>query len=418
MKQQLKKVWNTIRYGDKKLVAYTLLIILLFIAAAVLFASAYTHSAIAHAILGIAMVGIDLYLISRLVDEEIEEEKKDKTQTPEKEEEEPVMSWADGIRHKTPSFKLGEADDFEEEPKMKSEQEPEEPRKEKNAWELPKYSKVNPEKKKVKKEPKKKKPKGFKKVKVVFPKADGSKEQITMFLKSYKVKQNHITVLIDNSKKYNIKECPGYLWPDKKGIHILLLEEPTREIILPAHSVTNMVYQWGVPGDSRKEYLELREPSLKSAIFSSYIPEYYDSGKGGLFAGLQQAKNLYQIAPDIQFSEKCAKEIMDLLNLNFIVYDKYTKSDKFSEYFKAGHRFQVLLRDKVIDPEEYKSNIQNLLKRMVVANINDDVFDDTIRQMVMYNMIGADNGDYYRSQRARILEERENNQKKGRKKKR
>ena len=109
---------------------------------------------------------------------------------------------------------------------------------------------------------------------------------------------------------------------------------------------------------------------------------------------------------------------MDLLNLNFVVYDKYTKSDQFSEYFKAGHRFQVLLRDKVIDPEEYKNDIQNLLKRMVVANINDDVFDDTIRQMVMYNMIGADNGDYYRAQRARILEERENNQKKGRKKKR
>ncbi len=417
MKQQLKKVWNTIRYGDKKIVAYTLLIIILFVAAAVLFASAYTHSAITHAILGIAMIGIDLYLLSRLVDEEVEEEEKREKI----EEEVPASSWADKIRHKTPSFKLGEANDFIEEDAF-PEKEKEEKEESRSPSFLPSFPKISKseqkEKKQGKKQPKKKKPKGFKKVRVTFPKEDGSKEQITMFLKSYKVKQNHITVLIDNSKKYNIKECPGYLWPDKKGIHILLLEEPTREIVLPTHSVTNMVYKRGISGDSRKEYLELREPSLKSAIFSSYIPEYYDAGAGGLFSGIQQAKNLYQIAPDIQFSEKCAKEIMDLLNLNFVVYDKYTKSDKFSDYFKAGHRFQVLLRDKVIDPEEYKNKIQILLKRMVVANINNEVFDDTIRQMVMYNMIGADNGDYYRSQRARILEERENNQKKGRKKKR
>ena len=198
MKQQLKKFWNTIRYGDKKLAAYTLLIIFLFAAAAVLFASAYTHSAIAHAVLGIAMIGIDLYLISRLVDEEMEEEPE--REDPTEPEKEPAVSWADGIRHKTPSFKLGEADDFGAEPEP--EPEPQRAEKEKS----PKTER--PKKKKPKREPKKKKPKGFKKVKVVFPKADGSKEQITMFLKSYKVKQNHITVLIDNSKKYDIKECP------------------------------------------------------------------------------------------------------------------------------------------------------------------------------------------------------------------
>lgn len=410
----MKKFWNTIRYGDKKLIAYTFLIIILFVGAAVLFASAYTHSSIAHAIIGIAMIGIDLYLISRLVDEEMEEE--EETSKGE-EEEETVSSWADGIKHKTPSFKLGEAEDFEPEPEQE-ELETEEAEKPKKEWKLPSLKRSEKkEKKKPAKPPKKKKPKGFKKVKVIFPKENGTKEQITMFLKSYKVKQNHITVLIDNSKKYHIKQCPAYLWKDKKGIHILLLEESTREIVLPSHSVTSIVYKRGVKGNSREEYLELREPSLKSAIFSSYIPSYYDAG-GGIFSGLHEAKNLYQIAPDIQFSDKCAREIMDLLNLSFVVYDKYTKSDEFSEYFKEGHRYQVLLRDQIINPEEYKQRIQTLLKRMTVANINEDIFDDTIRQMVMYNMIGSDNGEYYRMQRERIINERETNNKKGKKKKR
>lgn len=396
MKQQIKKFWNTIRYGDKKMAAYTLLIILLFAGAAVLFASAYTNLAIAHAILGIAMIGLDLFLISRLVDEEIEEE----VETKENRGKKPVESMA---------AKQETEDEFpEKEPK-------------KNFLDfsafLGQFQSVFQKKEKPKKEPKKKKPKGFKRVRVAFPSANGSKEQITMFLKSYKVKQNHIPVLIDNSKKYNIKQCPGYLWPDKRGIHLLLLEEQTREILLPPNSVHSIIYQRAVPGDPKKEYLELREPSLKSAIFSSYIPEYYDSGNRGTFSSIHQVKNLYQIAPDIQFSEKCAKEIMDLLNLNFVVYDQYTKSDKFSEYFKAGHRYQILLRDKVIEPEEYKSKIQNLLKRMTVANIHEDVFDDSIRQMVMYNIINSDNGEYYRSQRAKILNQRENERKKQKRRK-
>lgn len=413
MKQQLKKFWNTIRYGDKKMAAYTLFIILLFAGAAVLFASAYTHSAIAHAIIGIAMIGLDLYLISRLADEEIEEE----MEAPERE----ILSQEMPV--KKTSFRLGDFEDLE------PEQKPEDIRGVSAETQEPKRKRINfsgflervrhtfSKKTVSKKEPKQKKPKGFKKVKIAFPGADGSKEQITMFLKSYKVRQNHITVLIDNSKKYNIKECPAYLWPDKRGIHLLLLEKTPREILLPAASVTSMVYKRAVPGDPRKEYLDLREPSLKSAIFSSYIPEYYNAGGSGVFSGFMQAKNLYQIAPDIQFSEKCAKEIMDLLNLNFVVYDQYTKSDQFSEYFKAGHRYQVLLRDKVIEPEEYKDKIQNLLRRMTAARIHEDVFDDTIRQMVMYNMLGSDNAEYYRAQRAKLVSQRENNTKKRQKRK-
>lgn len=405
MKQQLKKFWNTIRYGDKKMAAYTLFIILLFAGAAVLFASAYTHSAIAHAIIGIAMIGLDLYLISRLADEEME--------TPEETPEQEMPT-------QKPSFRSGY---------LKPEQDPEDIREVPMETQEPKRKHIDfsgflervrhtfSKKAVSKKEPKQKKPKGFKKVKIAFPDADGSKEQITMFLKSYKVRQNHITVLIDNSKKYNIKECPAYLWPDKRGIHLLLLEKTPREILLPAASVTSMVYKRAVPGDPRKEYLDLREPSLKSAIFSSYIPEYYNAGGSGAFSGFMQAKNLYQIAPDIQFSEKCAKEIMDLLNLNFVVYDQYTKSDKFSEYFKAGHRYQVLLRDKVIEPEEYKDKIQNLLRKMTAAKIHEDVFDDTIRQMVMYNMLGSDNAEYYRAQRTKLVSQRENNTKKRRKRK-
>lgn len=426
MKQLMKKIWNTIRYGDKKLAGYTLLIILLFAGAAVLFASAYTHSAIAHAIIAIAMIGMDLYLISRLADEEMEEPEKSEPQSVLQEmDTEEAAENIEKVPEERRSFRLGDIEDFAPEKELSEhsvEELTEDEEKERTSFTFSGFLEKlrhSFEKKAVsKKEPKKKKPKGFKKVKAVFPAADGSKEQITMFLKSYKVKQNHITVLIDNSRKYNIKECPAYLWKDKRGIHLLLLEETTREIVLPASSVTAIIHKRAVPGNPRKEYLDLREPSLKSAIFSSYIPEYYNAGSSGAFSGFQQAKNLYQIAPDIQFSEKCAKEIMDLLNLNFVVYDQYTKSDKFSEYFKAGHRYQVLLRDKVIEPEEYREKIQNLLKRMLVANIHEDVFDDTIRQMVMYNMIGSDNGEYYRAQRAKIISQKEMNDKKGKKRKR
>ncbi len=394
----LKKLWNTIRYGDKKLAAYTLLIILLFAGAAVLFASAYTNRAIAHAVLGVAMIGLDLFLLSRLADEEIPEE-----------EDSPEKFFMEESEKENPE----EDEEDEEEIAPAQEQETQ-----KRHWSFSAFLKkfhINlPER--MQKDPKKKKPKGFKKVKV-FPK-DAGKEQVVMFLKYYKVKQNHITILIDNSKKYDIKQCPAYLWKDKRGIHLLLLEETTRKLVLPASSVSTITYKRAVPGNSWQEYLELREPSLKSAIFSSYIPEYYDIGLNKL-GQPQQAKNLYEIAPDIQVSEKCAKEVMELLNLKFIVYDQYTTSDRYSEYFKEGHRYQILLRDQVIDGEEYKQNIQSLLKRMTTANIHEEVFDETIRQMVMYNMIGADYGQYYRAQRERVMEERQGKQtgKKKRKKK-
>jgi len=440
--QFLKTLWNTIRYGNKKMALYVLLIVALFAGAAFLFASAYVNSAIPHALVGIAMIALDLFLLSRLVDEELDQEEKQEEEGAE--EEVPAPSWADGVQHKTPSFRLGDAQDFmpEDEPE---EEETEEQKPEKQRSSLPDFfgmirglipekkekkqlaaekktaqntQKDAPQKMEKKPDKKEKPPKGFKKVRV-FPKDMNSKEQITMFLKFYKVKQNHITVLIDNSKKYDIKQCPAYLWRDvKKGIiHILLLEEPVREIMLPAATVHTLVYKRAVPAEPRKEYLELREPSLKSAIFSSYIPEYYDVGNGA-FASAQQAKNLYQIAPDIQFSDKCAREVMDLLDLDFVVYDQYTKSDKFSEYFKAGHRYQVLLREKILEPDEYRDKMQELMRRMITAKISEDVFDDTIRQMVMYNMIGSDNGEFYRAQRAKYLADRQAVQQKGKKKKR
>lgn len=402
--------------------AYILLIIVLFAGASFLFASAYVHSAIPHAILGVAMIALDLYLLSRLADDEVdgdedeEEPVRQKRPIKEQKKAEELPGHLPDRQEKEPEPDQEDDERPKKRPVPEKEEEPEEPR-QRRTWrkEEPEETEKKPS---VPKKPKKEKPpKGFKKVKV-FPKGN-DKEAVSMFLKFYKVRQNHITVLIDNSKKYDIKQCPAYLWPEsRKGLlHILLLEEPVREITLHLSSVNVMVYKRAVPAEPRKEYLELREPSLKSAIFSSYIPEYYDAGTGA-FASAKQVKNLYQIAPDIQFPEKCAKEVMDLLNLDFVVYDKYTKSDQFSEYFKAGHRYQILLRDKVLEPEEYKDRIQNLMRRMIVANIDEDTFDDTIRQMVMHSMIGSDNGEFYRAQRVKYLAEKGASGQKSKKKKR
>ncbi|MDD6072293.1 MAG: hypothetical protein PUC12_15995 [Clostridiales bacterium] len=219
-----------------------------------------------------------------------------------------------------------------------------------------------------------------------------NEQMIKKLKRKYHVKKDHRPVLIDNSKSYRIKECPAFIWRVHNKVYLLLLEKEPRRISISRELIRHVDYVPNVRANREKEYLAFRKENLITSVFSGYLPDYYDSKAKDTNL---KYKNLYQIYPDIQFSNRSISQVMDLLCLNFMPEDKLTKSDKVNGYFKRIYAANILYKDRVYSITEYKEAVETALEEMCYAEIPAAEFAITMENLVQARLISQEYADHY-----------------------
>ncbi|MDE6434808.1 MAG: hypothetical protein K2L07_11350 [Lachnospiraceae bacterium] len=217
--------------------------------------------------------------------------------------------------------------------------------------------------------------------------------------RKYRVRRDHRPVLIDNSKSYQIKECPAFIWRIHNKVYLLLLEKEPRRISISRDLIRHVDYVPKVRANRKMEYQVFRKENMVTSVFKEYLPDYFESKVKN---EKLKYKNLYQIYPDIQFSNRSILDVMDLLCLNFMPEDKLTRSDKVNGFFKRVYAANILFKDRVYSIREYKEVVEQALEEMCYAEIPAREFEITLENLVKARLISQEYAQYYTEVRKRL----------------
>ena len=218
------------------------------------------------------------------------------------------------------------------------------------------------------------------------------KRKIKRTLYKYKVKKDHRLVLVDYSKKYMIKQCPAYIWVADKQFNMLLLEEEPRHLAIPLGRIREITYLKKQSANVDTDYPMFHRNNLLTSVFRPYLPDYTHNT---VASDKNSYKNLYGITGGIYFTTKSAKNLFDLLNVEFKVDDKVTTSSKVNVFFKDAYKANIMLRDSVIDANGYADSIANTLENMTKSTISFMEFRDTLNLMVKNKLITQEFASHY-----------------------
>lgn len=222
--------------------------------------------------------------------------------------------------------------------------------------------------------------------------ASYTKKKIKKTLHKYKVIKDHRMVMVDSCAKYNIYQTPAYVWISENQFHILLIEEIPRLLMLPLFRITEISYLKKQPADEEKDYALFKKSTILTDSFRSYLPDYNHSNKT---TDLTSYKNLYGIGQGIYFTNNSAKNLFDLLGVEFLVEDKVTTSNKVNVYFKDAYKANIKLRDNVLDANGYADSITKVLDDMAHSTISHNEFKDTLNLMIKNKLITDEYANHY-----------------------
>lgn len=227
------------------------------------------------------------------------------------------------------------------------------------------------------------------------PYKDYTKEKVEVMLHKYKVKEDHRRVIIDFCAPFRIKQCPAYVWRDKKNLYFLLLEEKPRRIEIPLNTIDGIHYERGAVMKSSLDYEEFKKQSFVGSVFLPYLPSYYEKVKN---EKRMYCKNLYVINPDLKVTNTSARNLFDVLETDFILKDAIMNATRFDSYFKMAYKSNVLLRDRVITADEYKEKIRILLTSISQGEMSERSYIELINQLEEYKLITEEYAKYYREE--------------------
>ena len=215
---------------------------------------------------------------------------------------------------------------------------------------------------------------------------------------AYRVKREHVPILIDFCSAENIRYCPAYLWTDAAQIYILLLEREPRMLKYPISSVKELRIRVGVPAKPSAEYQTLKETSLVGKVFAPYLPKYYKREGAGYQVDIR--KNLYSIGEGLWCTPASAANIRRLLSAEPVLEESKINSDAYSPYFREIYVSRILYRDGVITAGEYKSKVQEVLESLAERAVSDEVFQNQLAQLVLGGLVPQEYADYAVTKRA------------------
>lgn len=208
---------------------------------------------------------------------------------------------------------------------------------------------------------------------------------------AYKVKKDHRMVVIDESNKLKIHQCPAYIWVQHNRFNILVIEREPRKIDFPISSLSYIQYKPKVSVRVDNEYKLFRKDTVIKRAFSKYLPDYHGEDV--------KYKNLYMVAGDISFTNNSIKHVMDLCPMEFRVQDRVTDSEENNRFFVNAYKAGILLKDNVLTIDKYKLRITNILEDMTESSITNKEFEKTMRDMLINRLVTEEFAVYYTNQR-------------------
>lgn len=212
---------------------------------------------------------------------------------------------------------------------------------------------------------------------------------------AYKVKREHVPIMIDYCQAERISQCPAYAWRDAKYIYFLLLESEPRMIKAELSGIDGIHIRRGMTARPSTEYPNMKEKSMVSKLFQDYLPNYYQTSDG---YRVEFKKNMYSAAPGIWCTATSVKNILKLVHGKFILDNNTTVGE--SEYYGDIYVARVLFWDGVYSPAEYKDKVIATLTHLAEADISMDTFHEFLAKMLLKGLIPQEYADFAMNRRA------------------
>lgn len=108
-----------------------------------------------------------------------------------------------------------------------------------------------------------------------------TERQVVQILHKHKVKRDNRKVMIDLCASFRIRQSPAYFWAEAGKANFLVLEEEARVIQIPLNKIKEITYERGVPVKKKSDYADFKESSFVAQVFEELMPTYYMAMKGG-----------------------------------------------------------------------------------------------------------------------------------------
>ncbi len=218
-------------------------------------------------------------------------------------------------------------------------------------------------------------------------------KKMKQLLKRYKVRQEHVFVMIDSYPDQKISQAPAVMWRTDSKLCFLALEGRACEFSVGLNEIQGIYYQKNEPADPEEEYPSFRYASFISKLYGKYLPEYRERNREG---NLEFTKNLFWIKPGIYFTNTSMGNLMKVLpKVPFLVDDEVNQSTHFDVYFKELYRSSILCQNNVINLEEHRDKVENTMESLLDAPMSGRDFVKSLRDMSRYHLINKDHVSKY-----------------------
>lgn len=223
------------------------------------------------------------------------------------------------------------------------------------------------------------------------------KKQVKKLFFKYKVKRVHYPILIEECESRRLRECPAYAWVNKGSLQILALSSKTRAFSIPLSKVHTLLAERAARANPKEEYAAVKEAKYIAKVFQPLIPSYYimadENGRR------TYRKNRYVLGEDLVVTDRSARALMELTQAGFVLPEDEKMEKAYGTYATEAYKLKFLCQDGVILPEEYKVKIRILLQQMVEAGISDYEFSKNLSLMVKKQLITEEYAKYYEDAR-------------------
>ncbi len=204
-------------------------------------------------------------------------------------------------------------------------------------------------------------------------------EKLKKLLIRYKVKQEHVSVVIDLCVPERVRQAPGFAWVEDGSLKILLIDRKARMLERPLSKLQVMEVERGIAVKASNEYVELRENEVMKKAFTPYLPRYQKKEIGGRTVLL---KNLYILDEDIKFTSTSVNELKKLFSFRIEIADRRLSDMDLSPHYKKVFTDSFLWRDGILTLQEFKAQVEQVIESLADPAVPYGEFELTVSAMI------------------------------------
>lgn len=236
-------------------------------------------------------------------------------------------------------------------------------------------------------------------------------EKLKRLMIRYKVKQEHVPVVIDLCIPERVRQVAGFAWVEDGMLRILLIDRKPRMMERPLSRLQVMEVERGIAVKASGEYVELRESEVMKKAFTPYLPKYQKKEIGGRTLVV---KNLYILDEDIKFTSTSVNELKKLFSFRIEIADRRLQDMDLSPYYKKVFVDSFLWRDGILSLQEFKAQVEQTLDSLAEPAVPYGEFETTLSAMISSGLIPPEYRNYANAKREE--KERGTTPKKGKRK--